>query len=304
MADSFRVGDVSFVRGIKSHAETSIDDWFRSLIREEKPPFKRERMFGADAGRCARLNVLHSVNRDVFSVNDASSLAYMKIGSALEELFVTALRKSGRLLYAQYWLPDLPRVRIGGKIDLIFQDHTDNLAIGEIKSCAALPMEPKWTHLVQAQMYAAVTGFDRCYLVYASREVQARWGQPFAIRTFEVDTSHEVLRQRLETAALSQIAIEKSVLPEMPAWFRKNVECIYCPFQHICWDGTMDSPVRYARSDETTEMMLEASALADEFMSGRSLRYAGVLEHLAIDSVCVNQQEVAQAELERFQATL
>lgn len=276
--ETLTVGSVNFRKGLAS-PKLDIDGWWRSLLKHVDAPEPRRSLFGSDAGRCARLNTLHAFNKSVpFEVSDTTA-AYMAIGTALEDMLATGLYDANRLVFSNYRLLSIPRLKIGGKIDIIMVDHEDKLSIAEIKSCGNLPTEPKWVHLQQAQTYAAMSGFDRAFLTYVSRSVSSKWGGGLDIRTFNVPTDKDTLFERIRTAALSQLCIADSVLPPKPVWFRKTIECVFCPFTHICWNGE-PAYLPEASSELLEELENEADDLAIELMEERPIRYRKTLEHL------------------------
>jgi hypothetical protein len=295
--ETLTVGTVTFRKGISRTLD--IDSWWRSLLRHVDAPEPRRSLYGADAGRCARLNTLHANNKSVpFEVSDTSA-AYMAIGSALEDMLATSLYEANRLVFSNYRLLNMPRLKIGGKIDLVMIDHEDKLSIAEIKSCGNLPTEPKWVHLQQAQTYAAVSGFDRAFLTYVSRSVSSRWGGGLDIRTFVVPTDKDTLYERLRTAALSQLCIADSVLPPKPVWFRKTIECVFCPFTHICWNG--EPPYLSEASPELLEELEnEADEIAAELMEERPTRHRKTLEHLLEETRSDKTVPALKAEIKRL----
>lgn len=297
--ETFTVGSAVFTKGLKKPPPLSIDEWWRSLLRHVEAPEPRRSLFGSDAGRCSRLNTLHAFNKSVpFEVSDTSA-AYMAIGSALEDMLATGLYDANRLVFSNYRLLTVPKLKIGGKIDLVMVDHEDRLSIAEIKSCGSLPVEPKWVHLQQAQTYAAISGFDRAFLTYVSRSVSSRWGGGLDIRTFDVPTDKDTLYERLRTASLSQLCIADSVLPPKPIWFRKTIECVFCPFTHICWDGA-SSFLPEASPELLEELENEADELAAELMEDRPIRHRKTLEHLLEETRSEKTVPLLKAELKKF----
>lgn len=231
-------GDAIIMKGDPRLPKDGIDPWFITLLEERKPPYKRPHLYGADAGLCARRNVLLANNDGVPSHISATSNAYMSLGVALEEMLAAGLQKKERLICKQLPLPLMPEVKIRGYIDLVIFDHEDELALVEVKSCGKLPDEPKPTHLIQIQTYCAVTGIERAWLTYLSRNVseEGEWGK-LAIRSFRVDPGADVQKERLSVAMLSHLADQEKTLPQKPVKFRKHTECHYCEFRDLyCWE--------------------------------------------------------------------
>ncbi len=219
------VGEASIFRGDPRQTTSDIDSWFVSVLTRVEEAKARPNLYGADAGFCARRNVLMAHNYSLPSTVTSANNAYMSIGVALEDMLSEGIRRSGRLIEQNRYLIDMPEVRIRGKIDLLFIDPKGQVALIEVKTCGELPTAPKPTHLAQVQTYAAVSGIRVAYLTYISRNVQgkgAAWSPHLLMRTFIVDTSDNALANRLRIALLSRDAIRKEVSPPVPSTFRKN----------------------------------------------------------------------------------
>jgi len=230
------VGTASVFKGDPRLPENDIDSWYNSLLGEVHPAKMRAHLYGADAGLCARKNVLLEHNTWIPGEVTPASAGYMAIGVALEDLLANSLRRHGRLVTQGMYLIDMPVLKIRGKIDLIAFDFQDELCLIEVKTCGKLPTEPKHDHLAQIQTYCAVSGITRAWLTYMSRDVRSDYGPKMAIRSFPVETGSEALYKRLETASLSLLASKEGMLPPVPATFRKHTECHYCSFRdHFCW---------------------------------------------------------------------
>lgn len=230
------VGEASLFKGDPRLPETDIDAWYQGILTEIKGASSRPYLWGSDAGLCARRNVLLEHNSWIASEKSAASAAYMAIGVALENLLAEGLHRNGKLLAQSFPLVQMPELKISGKIDLVVYDQSDELALIEVKSCGKLPTEPNPVHLAQIQTYAAVSGIQKAWLTYISRNVRDEYGPKLALRSFRVDTSPVVLISRLQTASLSRFASNAHVLPPVPAHFRKHTECHYCEFRDsFCW---------------------------------------------------------------------
>lgn len=244
------VGEARIYKGDTRLVQNNIDAWYQEVLREHSDASKRPYLYGADAGLCARRNVLLEHNTWIPGFKSATSAAYMAIGVGLEDMLAGALKRNNRLLAQGQRLVLMPEVKISGKIDLIVFDHDDELALVEVKTCGQLPTEPSPNYLAQIQTYAAVSGIHRCWLTYISRNVRDSFTEKLSMRTFPVDTSEAVLKGRLQTALISRKAADAGKLPPVPATFRKHTECHYCEFRdHFCWDlrpglggDTADSP--------------------------------------------------------------
>jgi len=230
-------GDAVIHKGDPRLPTSDMDAWWNGLLGSVQPATARPHLYGSDAGLCPRKNVFYSQNVWYPFFMQPSTRTYMAIGVALENLLGEALKEHGRLLAANPYLVEMPEVKIRGKIDFIILDHQDEVALVEVKSCGDLPLSPNPQHLAQIEMYCAVSGVHKAYLTYISRKVQdqAHWGPDIAIRTFPIDCSEAALTHRLFIAVFSQLCIEAASLPNIPASFRKTLECRYCPFLDFCW---------------------------------------------------------------------
>lgn len=285
-------GTASVFRGDPRMPETDFDSWVQTILSFQRPEIlRRAHLYGSDAGFCARRNSLLEHN-DVLDGNvNAAGTAYMKIGSALEDLLADSLARSGRLLAHNIYLVDAKGLKVRGKIDFIIQDQEDRLALVECKSCGELPIEPKPVHLWQIQTYAAYSGIHRCYLTYVSRNLKPL--QPIAIRTFIVDTSKEALLERLKIAFLSRLSSDSKRLVPVPISFRKHTECHYCEFRdYFCYLArkgmkedvsvipTLPDGLEELSPSEYIEMESEALVLAEDFYSRSGERRQETIKEL------------------------
>jgi len=253
-------------------AVKDIDAWFRNVLYSSSPASSRPYLYGADAGLCARRNVLLQNNESVANEITDTANAYMAIGVAIEDMLAKALDKDGSLIKQSLRLVDMPELKISGKIDLVIFDTDGELALVEVKTCGKLPTEPKPTHLAQIQTYAAVSGIHKCWLTYISRNVELIYGEGLSIRSFLVDTDEGILTERLRIAAFSAIAAKRKKVPPIPAHFRKHTECHYCQFRDLfCWKprpglgGDVDSPpLPEMTGKEAAQVDTKAAALAEE----------------------------------------
>lgn len=231
------VGSAALFKGDPRLPTSDIDNWYQGVLTHVGEPRARAHLWGADAGLCARRNVLLEHNEGISSVTTAASNAYMSIGVALEDMLARSLRERNRLYTQGMYLVEIPDLRIRGKIDLVVLDHEEQLALIEVKTCGKLPTSPQPTHLAQIQTYAAVSGITRCWLTYISRNVATEpWGPGVAVRTFRIDTDQDVLKGRLHTAVVSRLSSDIHRLPPIPSTFRKHTECHYCEFRDShCW---------------------------------------------------------------------
>jgi CRISPR/Cas system-associated exonuclease Cas4 (RecB family) len=271
------VGESSVFRGDPRLSIAGADDWWNSLLSTTEPPSQRPYLYGADAGMCARKNVFHANNTWVPFDKTPASIGYMAIGDALENMLAKGLSDKGKLVAQNMRLVDMALLKISGKMDLIFSDNNDELRLAEIKSCGALPSEPKINHLAQVEMYAAVSGFDRVWLTYVSRNVRNSFGPKISMKTFEVAVTPDVIRTRFEIAALSMLASKHGKLPPKAAHFRKSQECLYCPFLDFCW-GKVESGLPEMSLETYAKFVNAASKVAEVLIKKRPTRYVRTLK--------------------------
>lgn len=306
-------GDAVFFRGDPRLEDSDMDTWLREVLEKREPEIKRRPyLYGSDAGFCARRNVLLEHNVWLDANINAAGFAYMAIGVALENLLAKSLEESRRLVKQDVRLLEMPELKVSGKIDLIIFDSEDELAIIEVKTCGELPKEPKPTHLAQVQSYCAISGIQRAWLVYLSRNLRPL--QPIPTRTFSVDCSEEALTEKLRIAALSRLASDEGVLPPTPASFRKHTECHYCEFRdHFCFGsrpglakgGTplAAPPLPELEPEEVIKLDAKAKLLAKELYLNSDYRRVKTVEFLkGLSGLDVDLEErleeIYQKELE------
>lgn len=210
------------------------EKFFVSMLAMQEDFTARKHLYGATAAFCPRQNFLMS--RDwpsATNVSSASSL-YMNIGNGIETAIVEGLIKNNRLFDTNIYLPAI-EPKVSGKIDIIYADESDSLALGEIKSCGTLPTEPKFGHFWQTATYAAISGIDNVNIIYMSRNV-VDFKRNIAIRVFKVDITPHLLTQVFAKILVSQTSIDEGWMPPIPATFRKSGECNFCMFNgSVCW---------------------------------------------------------------------
>lgn len=306
------VGEASLFRGDPRLPSGDLDSWFLTALTAVEEAKARPHLYGADAGFCARRNVLLANNYSLPTTVTSANNAYMRIGVALEDMLAEALRRTGRLLRQNTYLIDMPEVKVRGKIDLLFIDPKQRVAITEVKTCGELPTEPKPTHLAQVQTYSAISGIRVAYLTYISRHVQASgssWSPHLSMRSFEVDTSDAALSNRLRIALLSQEASRLKATPPVPSTFRKHTECHVCEFRDLhCWkprpgsraEGISPTAMHELTPEEYIRLDQAATTTANSMMAAIVLRKLETLfelltdDYLALDEV---NREVLAKEL-------
>lgn len=281
-------GEASLFRGDPRLKTNAIDDWYQGILTERGPATARPYLYGSDAGLCARRNVLLQNNSWVTSSKSPTNLAYMAMGVGLEDMLAASLHDKGRLLIQSLRLPLFPEFKVSGKIDFVIFDHQEELSLIEVKTCGKLPLEPKPTHLAQIQTYAAISGINRAWLTYISRDVRVDFGDTLAIRSFFVDCSDEALLNRLTIASLSFLSEREKLLPPVPAHFRKHTECHYCEFRDLfCWKSRPGlggevpfAPMTLATPAEMIRLTASAGLLAQGLLQSAGDRRLKVIETL------------------------
>lgn len=290
MATKKQVGDVMFHIGDPredSGVET-MDDVYQACLRHTQPSRRRTYLWGADGGLCPRKNLFNQECPVPF-VYYPSTQGYMAVGVALEDMLAKALDRNDRLIKQDIRLVELesknmPHLRISGKMDIIALDHEDQPALVEVKTCGPLPHKPKPNHLVQLHTYAAVSGFNRCYLTYVSRKISTTGAKgKLDVHTFPVDVTRETFFSRFYTAALSQICMDERRAVPVPAHFRKSRECSWCDFESYCWPHD-ESPVPLFDDEGFKDAKRLAIATAEELIAQRPERYIRTLEGLLLES--------------------
>lgn len=207
------------------------------------------RLWASDAGSCERRATMAAVIPNNKREGPAS-IAYYKIGNAIEDLMLDALDNQEMLLFPQYKMPDIG-LNLGGYADGIIYDR-GRLRVLEVKSCGSLPSSVKPEHEAQAQLYAAITGFPATVL-YMSRNVASwRTGQPeMLIRSFDLPFSRKDLSWYLTRAVIARLHIKAKVTPGRPIHMKKS-HCGFCLFKDSCW-GTGDLPLGARRESTPRE---------------------------------------------------
>lgn len=249
---------------------SDLESMLVKCMRKDVKTGGRNYMYGSSAAFCPRQNFfLHQQHNDV-RTQDEFSRIYMGIGNGIEDAIVASLRENARLVAHNIRIPRIEPY-VSGKIDIIFFDHEDHLAIGEIKSCGKLPNEPKESYMRQAQTYSLVTGIDPTYLIFQSRNVRAGFNGPLLMRTFTIDTTIDTLAMIAQKIAYTAVSIEHGYVPRVPPVFQENKQCGWCSFKPYCWK---DAKHDFIEQDSITmkTMMNLAKPLAEKIMAERPQR--------------------------------
>lgn len=210
------------------------------------------RIFASQAANCPRQAYLKSTQVGQEIVTPASQ-GYFTMGSAIEELVISALVRERALLFSQFKLPDVG-LNLGGYIDGIVV-IAGKVRVLEIKSCGELPNEPKPDHINQAMVYAAITGLPPT-VFYFSRSV-ATFDGTLKIREFSITPTLEEIQAVLFRVAYAREAIDAGVIPDIPDEFTGKKDCGFCPFKEICWG---EEPLPGPAVDTDTHLRLTKAA--------------------------------------------
>jgi hypothetical protein len=262
----------------------------------------RKRMYGSSAAWCPRNNFLQSVG-DFDGGNDVfppTASMYMAIGNGLEQALVDGLYRNKLLLFNNLTMPKCDP-NVGGKIDLVYINPDNEIAIAEVKSCGKLPLKSKPEHQAQLMVYSAIAGYSNCTLVYLSREVRGPTGNPL-IKCFQMDTSEEAILAVLEKITFSQIAINENWIPPIPATFAKTTSCRYCQFNQFCWEPFGDEP---KFPELTPEQLEDAHARSFEWAQRlyqeRVKRHVLSLRHLFRNTSAKHLKPRIAKEIEKYE---
>lgn len=262
------------------------ESYIVSTLSTEDDFNARSHLYGATAAYCPRKNFLMSMGWKGLGNFSAASNLFVEVGNGIEKAVVKGLMQNGKLFYNNVYLPDI-EPKVAGKIDLIYLDHNNKVALGEVKSCKQLPLEPKPEHLWQTYTYAAISGFDNVYLMYFERNiVDPR--MKVAIKVFEIEITQDVLEKVFTNILLSTNAIENKWIPDIPYNFRKSKECLYCQFKGLaCYVEEEEAEAvkelkgfKNISEDELNKIKLELKPKVDGLIEGRKGRYVGFLKKI------------------------
>lgn len=286
MSKREKLGDVVFHIGDprETGEAESLDDVYQKCLRETQPARKREYLWGADAGVCPRKNLFNQEFPIPFQYYP-STKGYMAFGVAIEDMLAEALRDHDRLIKQDIRLVELKsslmsHLRISGKMDIIAIDHEDQVCLIECKTCGQLPTKPKQNHYTQLMTYAAVSGFNNCYLTYVSRKVSSSGARgKLDLISFPIEVTEDTMFKVFYHAALSQCCMDARKTVPVPSEFRKAHECAWCDFSDYCWPYD-ESPIEAFERKEYDNAKHLSINTADELIKQRPERYTETLEGL------------------------
>lgn len=240
---------------------------------------RKNRLHAGDAGFCSRQSVLNaSYSGD--GKNDAKSMLYMNIGSAVHNLIQDSLHEGGRLLFKEYKVADIG-INLGGYIDIIcFMQG--RIQILELKTAGTtLPGEIKEGHRQQATIYSLITGLE-AQVVYVSRNVASYDGKVL-IKAMPLNLTKESASDVMFSAAYSYFALQKGVVGPIPQSMNES-KCGYCGYKEFCWrKGPVPNNLRLATKEEHKELIAKANSFVEEMIDPVKMkeRRSGVLSFLS-----------------------
>lgn len=244
---------------------------------------QKGRLYASTSGFCPRQTAL-SITYSAFQEDSAATTEYFKLGIAIEDTNIQALRKQNKLLFSQYELPDIG-LNLGGKVDGVYCLDDQHIKLLEIKSCGDLPDKPYPEHIAQASIYSAICGLP-ITLLYSSRNV-AEYSGELLKRKFEISFDDVYLRPYVFNMVYGKYCAEAGYMPNKPIELNKEYKCGFCRFKPICWH---DKPSHLKPFDSTDEsmriadfyVMERASDKTDEILDMDNVisRRNGILKHL------------------------
>lgn len=233
-------------------------------------PVRRSRFYAGDLGFCSRASATFClVSPDFMVQENAASQFYFNGGNAAHEVIEQGFEKAGILVAAEYHLQDIG-MNLGGRIDDVIK-LDDDYALVEIKTCGAIPGSPKPQNLAQLMVYLLVTGIDRGFLYYISRNV-ADFSGALKSAEFEVIPTEEDLYFTAYTMSVAYFSTLTKKQPPIPPNIKTRSRCGFCPFTSSCWDGSELKGVDKMTDSQFLEIHKAAEDHARRLMRTRKAR--------------------------------
>lgn len=254
---------MSITKGIPKvlKQETTVKTIVESL-RETFTIDRKKRLHAGDSGFCSRSTVLNASYSGPGS-NDAKSMLYMRIGSAVHDLIQNSLFKSGHLMFKEYKVMDIG-VNLGGYVDIIAFIN-GRLTILELKTAGtSLPPTIKDGHRQQASIYSIITGLP-AEVVYISRNVAGFDGRPL-IKTYPLSLTRQDAADIMFQTVYAYLAVNNDVVGPIPAHMNES-KCGYCSYKEFCWrGGEVPNGLRKATNKEHRQMIIEANETVEKLL--------------------------------------
>lgn len=270
---------MTFQKGLpKQLTQTTV---VKAIVKSLEQKFdidRKNRLHAGDAGFCSRQSVLNASYSGPGS-NDAKSMLYMTIGSAVHETVQNGLYNAGHLLFKEYKVADIG-INLGGYIDAIVYLE-DRIMILEFKTAGTtLPHEIKDGHRQQATIYSAITGLE-AQVIYISRNVAGYDGKVL-IKAIPLATSKETMSDVMFSAAYSHYALCMGVVGPVPVHMNES-KCGYCGYKDFCWrHGPVPNNLVQATNKQHRELIGLANEMVHEIVDPIKMaeRRTGVLQFL------------------------
>lgn len=168
--------------------------------------------------------------------------------------------------------------------EIILSPNNENDS-SRIKETA--PMNPKASHIAQAEIYSAITGIDTTFVLLVSRGIVDVWDfnkeNNISHKFFCVDISAENLAKRVASCIYACKCNEAGYVAQKPkAIKRSHCKSVFCSFEQTCWGdekfGCDDELFTHIPAVLSNEWKKEAYASALEYVDNRPERYAKTLE--------------------------
>lgn len=196
--------------------EVDVYRWLQSAVKLRSRVFDESTIHVSEVVDCLRKSYYMRTRTVQLSPSNMLKLLGEGAHRALQEV----LKRSGFEVEFEVGL-DLDGFRLVGHVDAI---HVRNSVLIELKTVSKIPDAPYSHHVLQTQIYRALTGVRRSYIVYLSRS-------DGRVRVFRVENGRNVLKWAMERAKLLKSALANGRIPEP----ERGYLCNYCEFQLNCW---------------------------------------------------------------------
>lgn len=242
-------------------------------------PLRRKRIYAKSAGLCYR-QATHPlvINPETMTTFGPAGTLYANMGTAVHDVVEKAFEKSGNLVYAESYAPDVG-LNIGGYIDAIVRLNGKERII-EVKTCGNLPSKPKRDHAAQALTYVVLSGIRNPILFYLSRSVADYTGKLITAELEVVHTDDDLRRTAIQMAA-AHYSSSLGVLPPKPMHLRVKSHCGFCPLIRNCWEEHPFTPdIKHVTEKQWARISDMANKKADELLDTMDERKSDFLTHL------------------------
>lgn len=270
--------------------EPNLMDYFLTL---EFPVEKRNKLngklYGSNAGYCARNNILLSMTEKDIQHSLTQKLR-MELGNCTEHFFLELFENNDILIVDslkitdnrdnisdndKFWiLFEDSQINYSGKIDFVIAKDKKELWLLDCKTTSKIPEKNSLKYVRQIQFYSAVLGIDKIGLLYQPPSVEDVYNGGLNGKVHVIDSSYESLLNVAIIAFFSNLCWKNELLPGIPNKFYKTSQCKYCDFNNYCW-GNEELNLYPLIQDEQLEfeLMDKAIEFAKIWMSNRKERF-------------------------------